>query len=89
MHTDAQECTRMRMGKNNTTFGGKQHSTHGPHVELRTSSPTWFHRQSFHFDTRGHRTGAHTDSHGHAFGWACMPWYIHYLYMINVHKGVI
>ena len=28
MHTDAQECTRMRMGKNNTTFGKKQHHTH-------------------------------------------------------------
>ena len=26
MHTDAQECTKMRMGKNNTTFGKKQHS---------------------------------------------------------------
>ena len=28
MHTDAQECTKMRMGKNNTTFGKKQHSIH-------------------------------------------------------------
>ena len=27
MHTDAQECTKMRMGKNNTTFGKKQHHT--------------------------------------------------------------
>ena len=28
MHTDAQECTKMRMGKNPTTFGKKPHSTH-------------------------------------------------------------
>ena len=26
MHTDAQECTKMRMGKNPTTFGKKPHS---------------------------------------------------------------
>ena len=26
---DAQECKKMRMGKNNTTFGKKQHSIHG------------------------------------------------------------
>jgi hypothetical protein len=39
-----------------------------------------FHRQSFHFDTRGHRTGAHTDDftdkanvkkHHNAAGEAC------------------
>ena len=28
MHTDAQECTKMRMGKNPTTFGKKPHSIH-------------------------------------------------------------
>ena len=27
MQTDAQECTKMRMGKNPTTFGKKPHST--------------------------------------------------------------
>ena len=36
MHTDAQECTKMRMGKNPTTFGKKPHST--PET-CRTSIP--------------------------------------------------
>ena len=27
MHTDAQECSKMRMGKNPTTFGKKPHRT--------------------------------------------------------------
>ena len=35
MYTDAQECFKMRMGKNPTTFGKK------PHSILRISSPTF------------------------------------------------
>ena len=48
MHQNALKCTRMRMGKINTTFGKKQHlSLHSPAPEQRPGVvPSYFRRQN-------------------------------------------
>ena len=45
MHTDAQECTRTRMGKNNTTFGGKKTLHPSPSVASTPESQVARHHE--------------------------------------------
>ena len=47
MHQNALKCTRMRMGKINTTFGGKQHLS-----RFTVSRPPHPFRLSFHLCVR-------------------------------------